>query len=59
MAYKNNKEDTKNNEIVNNEIERFKFHLSKSLISRNNADINKITRSNKFARSTGFQHFIG
>lgn len=45
--------------FVNNEIEKFKFHSSKSPISRNNVDINKIKRSNKFARSTVFQHFIG
>lgn len=44
--------------FVNNEIEKLKFHSSKSPISRNNADINKIARSNKFARSTGFQHFL-
>lgn len=31
---------------------------NKSPISKNNGDINKITRSNKFARSTGFQHFL-
>ena len=45
--------------FVNNEIEKFKFHSSKSPISRNNVNINKITRFNKFARSTGSQHFIG
>ena len=45
--------------FVDNKIKKLKFHSSKYPISRNNADVKKITRSNKFACSTGFQSLIG
>ena len=44
----------------NTEIEEYKFHQYKSLISINNIDINEIVVSNKFPfGKQDFKHFIG